>query len=50
MRDELKNYLIQLHADLEDLTKNLDFSAAIHSFLASEEPADAISKFKSILL
>ncbi len=50
VRHELKNYLIQLNAVLKELNKNLDFSDAIHPFLAGEGPADAISKFKSILL
>jgi hypothetical protein len=49
VRDEFKNYLIQLLADLKHSEfQNFDFSAAIHLFLAGEGPADAISKFKSI--
>ncbi len=46
----IEKLLIQKNAVLKELNKNLDFSSAIHPFLAGEGPADVISKFKSILL
>ena len=41
VRDELRNELIVLNADLKKLDRDLDYSDFIRTFLAGEGPAEA---------
>ena len=41
VRDELRNELIVLNADLKQLNRDLDYSEFIRPFLAGEGPAEA---------